>query len=369
MIEAAAPSAAGHACANCDRTSGHPPVYVDGRIYCCWPGRGPCLCGRAGYGGPELVAEFASVSGSGAASATLTRPQLLGAVGSVSTIAAALGYFEGNWRLAREARTQAAADEARRARWWEPALLISFFPAIAFSQWVFAYQDVGLGVALALGLVLALYFVVSVVPFTGRYARCADSLALVPLYVLFTSALPWFFLDDQFLLPAVYSIVLVLCLWHIKGGGIDARRLRELGFRKEHLLAWTALGALIAIPTGAVEYWVLRPAAEGPTFEVSRLLRDVVYMWAFVALGEEVLFRALIQRDLAAAFGSKWALTLSSVLFGIMHLTWRSPGEVLFTTAAGFLLGYLYLRTRSLVAPIALHGTNNVMLVSIMPYV
>jgi membrane protease YdiL (CAAX protease family) len=86
-------------------------------------------------------------------------------------------------------------------------------------------------------------------------------------------------------------------------------------------------------------------------------------------LAEELLFRGLIQRDLAVAFGWKWALFGATALFTVMHLTWRSIPELGFVFLAGLVLGGLYLRTKSLVAPIVAHGMNNVMLVAIMPYI
>ncbi len=52
-----------------------------------------------------------------------------------------------------------------------------------------------------------------------------------------------------------------------------------------------------------------------------------------------------------------------------MHLTWRSIPELVFVFLAGIILGVLYLKTKSLVAPIIAHGVNNVIMVSILPYI
>jgi len=55
-------------------------------------------------------------------------------------------------------------------------------------------------------------------------------------------------------------------------------------------------------------------------------------------------------------------------MFAVMHLTWRSIPEVVFVFCVGLLLGYLYYKTKSLVAPIVIHGVGNVTLVAVMPY-
>jgi hypothetical protein len=97
-------------------------------------------------------------------------------------------------------------------------------------------------------------------------------------------------------------------------------------------------------------------------------MRDFVYMTLFVGLGEELLFRGIIQRDLQDIFGKHTGLIIASYLFGIMHLTWRSVPELFFAFLAGMLLGYIYNRTNSLIGPIFLHGVNNTVLVGVLPY-
>ena len=126
---------------------------------------------------------------------------------------------------------------------------------------------------------------------------------------------------------------------------------------------------MIGIPLGIGEYFILQPAPAFPYFEVKYLLRDMVYMLCFVSIGEELLFRGLIQRDLVSVFGWKGGLLGASALFAIMHLTWRSIPELVFVFLAGLILGALYLKTKSLIAPIVAHGITNVILVAVLPYI
>ena len=160
---------------------------------------------------------------------------------------------------------------------------------------------------------------------------------------------------------------MALCLLHIYRHKLSLKQL--FGFSKGKLLKYTLIGIAIGLPMGTGEYLILQPAPASPTFEIGYLLRDIVYMFLFVGLAEELLFRALIQRDLSAAFGWKWGLFAASVMFAVMHLTWRSVPELGFVFIAGIVLGGLYLKTNSLVAPIVAHGANNVMLVAIAPYI
>ena len=237
---------------------------------------------------------------------------------------------------------------------------------ITLCEWVFAYQNVAYGIILALFLALVIYLVIPVIRLGQPFTDCTESLVLIPLYILFTSSLPWFFLNQELLLPAVYAAVLALCAWHIYRKNLS---LRDIGFRRERLVKYIVTGILVGAPLGAAEYFIITPLAAFPTFEIKYLMRDLAYMILFVGVGEELLFRGLVQRDMANLLGWRWGLLVASLMFGVMHLTWRSIPELGFTFIAGLIFGYLYHRTGSLTAPIVAHGVGNTILVAVMPYI
>lgn len=236
---------------------------------------------------------------------------------------------------------------------------------ITLCEWVFAYRDVVYGIILALFLALIIYMVIPITRLGQAFTDCAESLVLIPLYILFTSSLPWFFLSQELLLPAVYSAILALCVWHIYRKNIS---LKDIGFSSNKIPKYVLIGILVGIPLGVGEYFIITPAAAYPTFEIKYLMRDFVYMVAFVGLGEELLFRGLVQKDMMNLLGWKWGLLGASLMFMVMHLTWRSLPELGFTFFAGMLFGYLYHRTHSLTAPVIAHGVGNTILVAVMPY-
>ncbi|MBN2109656.1 MAG: CPBP family intramembrane metalloprotease [Methanosarcinaceae archaeon] len=243
--------------------------------------------------------------------------------------------------------------------------IVIIFAAIVISEYTFVYYDAGYGIVLCLFVTIAIYIIISAVRMDDVFITAAESLALIPIYVLFTSSLPWFFIDQQFLLPAVYSIILALCFWHMYEKKIPFSR---VGFTGEKLLKYALIGVVIGFFTGQIEYLVIRPEPSFPTFELKYLFRDLIFMTLFVGVGEELLFRGLIQNDLIDAFGARMGILGQAFIFGVMHLSWRSSMELAFTFFAGLLFGILYYRTRSLTGPIALHGFNNTMLVAILPY-
>lgn len=239
------------------------------------------------------------------------------------------------------------------------------FVAITVLEYVFVYVNVGYGIIMSLALAIAIYVIVSIPEKETDINIAAESLALIPLYVLFTSSLPWYFVKQTYLLPAVYSIILALCFWHVLEKNLS---LTKMGFVSDRFVKFVIAGVFVGTFTGTVEYVILKPEPTYPTFSIPHLLTDYIYMTFFVGIGEEMLFRGIIQTDLQRALGKRNGLLLASYLFGIMHMRWRSPMELVFATLSGYLLGYIYNRTNSLVMPISLHGINNTVLVGILPY-
>ncbi len=73
------------------------------------------------------------------------------------------------------------------------------------------------------------------------------------------------------------------------------------------------------------------------------------------AFCEEVLFRGRILANLAP-YGKTGAIVISSVLFALMH---QNPYQILYTAAAGIMLGMAYIKTGSIWLGTVIHFVNN----------
>jgi membrane protease YdiL (CAAX protease family) len=72
-------------------------------------------------------------------------------------------------------------------------------------------------------------------------------------------------------------------------------------------------------------------------------------------IGEEALFRGVIQAGIEQYFGSPaWALAIASALFGLAHLI--TPTYAVLAGLIGAYLGWLMLMTDNLLTPIVAHG-------------
>lgn len=88
------------------------------------------------------------------------------------------------------------------------------------------------------------------------------------------------------------------------------------------------------------------------------------FFFLVVAVGEEVLFRGILYRMIDRRWGKVWALAVSSLLFGFMHLPnedatlWSSLAIAI---EAGLLLGAAYSLSGDLWFPIGIHWMWNFM--------
>jgi hypothetical protein len=77
---------------------------------------------------------------------------------------------------------------------------------------------------------------------------------------------------------------------------------------------------------------------------------------ALPALAEEYFFRGVLQEEFKRIMGPKGAITLTALLFALIHWQWLNFVGLF---AFGWLLGYLKERTQSLWYPIVAHFVNN----------
>ncbi|MBO3803048.1 MAG: CPBP family intramembrane metalloprotease [Candidatus Brockarchaeota archaeon] len=87
-----------------------------------------------------------------------------------------------------------------------------------------------------------------------------------------------------------------------------------------------------------------------------------IVMLVFVATTEEIMFRGLLLNFVSEAFPVQQSILIVSVQFGLMHLGWGVPLELLFAYLAGVLFSFAFYKTQSLLMPVVMHGVGNVTL-------
>ncbi|REK11596.1 MAG: CPBP family intramembrane metalloprotease [Planctomycetota bacterium] len=84
-------------------------------------------------------------------------------------------------------------------------------------------------------------------------------------------------------------------------------------------------------------------------------LRDLLAISGLAGLGEEMLFRGVVQGGLTTWWHHPWpAIVAAGVLFGLAHMI--TPTYAVLAGAIGIYLGWLYVATGNLLAPIVAHA-------------
>ena len=195
------------------------------------------------------------------------------------------------------------------------------------------------------------------------------AVAVVPTLIILGEPVP-----PALLLVTVYGVVLVICLFYI----LD-RRLSPvpLGFYFSNVAVQVFGGLALGVVMGLTEFAILSSDIKRyllfQVFSVSNLVVVVIVMFLFVALGEELLFRGLAQTSLQKDIGNPLtALTIVSLAFAVMHLGYVTGPEkfleLVYVYVAATIIGYVFMKSKSLVFPVIAHGVANTILFGILPF-
>jgi membrane protease YdiL (CAAX protease family) len=200
-------------------------------------------------------------------------------------------------------------------------------------------------------------------------------------WFVFFSQIPFVFWYSQGG-PAVHPIVVMLPLVGIINFYVEKRDQVSLGLHQVQpgrslifalvYAGLSILGMVITLKLEGVPFKLPAISAENIWELVSSFLVGVF----IIALWEEVVNRGFIQTRLQAAWGF-WGVIITSLLFASMHIPsalldsendlMKVAIRFLETGLAGFAVGFVYWRTRSVLTTITIHGLNNFAITEILP--
>ncbi len=215
------------------------------------------------------------------------------------------------------------------------------------------------------GLVIAIvYFLLQVG--TILFFALGGKHGLTPqqIQLLFTSSLE----DGTALSVATFITTLAGCgliagVIKLKRGSILADYLALKAVPARIFLPWVGILVLFLLASDLLTLFLGRPIVPDYIMRVYASARPVWMIWAaFVVaapLFEESFFRGFLFRGFASSFmGPRGAIALTSGLWAVIHAQYDAYG-IATIFCFGLLLGSARLRTRSLLAPIAMHAMAN----------
>jgi membrane protease YdiL (CAAX protease family) len=142
---------------------------------------------------------------------------------------------------------------------------------------------------------------------------------------------------------------------------------QSLGLTPRPLQPWSywcrvtlLIGGIMLVPIGVFSALVLMldwPVAI-PRMHPDSVPRVFCGMCVIAPLSEEAIYRVVLCAPLAAAFGNRITILVSGVVFGLLHVVYGNPGPD--NLVAGFFLGWAYLKSGTIVVPLAWHSLGNV---------
>ena len=103
----------------------------------------------------------------------------------------------------------------------------------------------------------------------------------------------------------------------------------------------------------------------------------IVFQFLYVATSEEIFFRGYLITRLEHLFGTDHrhrmtpflCIVISAASFALAHVVLQGSAIAALTFLPGLVLGWLFIKTRSLLAPVLFHGIANVFYVIILPMI
>ena len=193
-----------------------------------------------------------------------------------------------------------------------------------------------------------------------------QSLILLLLLRIIGLAMPLFFTGSLLWYPFVYGVMFIPVLLIIKNQQIS---LKEIGIDFKRLNIYFPAGITIGLGIATIEYLILKPNPLIENTALSNLILITIVMFVFVGAIEELIFRSIIQTRFEKVLGLKYSVLVSGSMFGVMHAGFGIVNEILFACVFGFILGYLFQKTRSFPLILLIHGTANVFLFGLLPFI
>jgi len=209
-----------------------------------------------------------------------------------------------------------------------------------------------------------------------------QSFSLVSMLRVLNLGMPQFATLTIYWMPLVYGPVIIVGFFLVRDASLGLKdylkrakaffemRTRPPGWKLWYLPA----GVLLSLLLANIEFKVLSLSPKVndlrmiPDLGVWNLVALFVVMVLFVGLGEELVFRYILQARLEGVLGPLWAIMFSSITFAAMHSGYQSTVYIAYVFLVAFLLGSLYNRTRSLALVALVHGTLNFFLFSFLPF-
>ena len=184
---------------------------------------------------------------------------------------------------------------------------------------------------------------------------------LIPVYGRELSR--WVRPEEFMTVTALLTLVFILCL---EGGTAPELRLTS---RPVQSWGWwvrlaCGFGLVIAVISVVVVgfLWAIGRPMPIPRASPSALPARLFAFCVFAPVVEELIYRGFLTQALAGTMGTWGLIVTSGVVFGLLHVLYGNPGPD--NLVAGFFLQWAFLKSGSILVPMAMHAAGNALAVT-----
>lgn len=239
-----------------------------------------------------------------------------------------------------------------------PILAIAFAEFMIYAGRVIEAMEVH--AVILLGLSISMLYIKN-----EEVQKTYQALILLPVLRLVNLSMPAFYEITLYSFVFIYGLLTIPVTIAITHQGFTRE---QLGITFKRIGLYIPLSIVLGFLLGAGEYFIIETNYLIPDLSIPTILILILVMVLLVGLVEEIIFRSILQNRLEVFLGSRGGLLITSVLFGLMHSGYGNMTEVFYTFFVGFIIGYLFYRTRSLPLVTMTHGFINVFLFGIIPH-
>ena len=163
-------------------------------------------------------------------------------------------------------------------------------------------------------------------------------------------------------LLALFGLTIVLCL---NEGHAPALGLRPTPI--QGWIYWCRLALWFAVVIGisaALCTWTWVTCGwELPIHRTPPSVHALIHMCLDAPVSEEIIFRALLTLAVLPTLGERGTIIFGGLVFAALHVLHGNPGPD--NQIAGFMLGWAFLKSGTILVPLAMHSTGNLIALGI----
>lgn len=166
---------------------------------------------------------------------------------------------------------------------------------------------------------------------------------------------PWEFNDAMIALVALVTSLVIEEGWL---PGLGLYRTPELGWWYWCRFAvWLgfSIGIVLVISNGVL--WLMGWRVHVYRFPPDNLTGRFFMMCVYFPLVEEIIYRSLLRVAVESSLGGTGTIVVSGVVFALVHILRGNASPE--NQIAGFLLAWAFLRSRTILVPVAMHSAGN----------